>query len=260
MPTDTALPLYLSNEDFVYRSSAPPASRCHSEAAARDGGKVKKQVTFADHRGLPLTRVKVFSQFKDPIDIPLDIRRMASTAPGAKDDKLVLDFGQPSADYVHFRQRLERNCVCLEHCVLKHKALAGTVKVKNLSFEKRVKLRVTFDSWKSHSDVDCTYVKDSYPARYGDTFSFRVSLPKLLPPQQHVEFAVCYQVGGAEYWDSNHGHNYRVLWASARLHRADTRHFDSGIHLDRFGSPTCGRGIFPEWPSYAGYENVGPYY
>nr|XP_057912954.1 protein phosphatase 1 regulatory subunit 3B [Doryrhamphus excisus] len=255
MPTDMAPPLYLSNEDFVYRSGAPPTSRCHLEEAAQAGGKVKKQVTFADHRGLPLTRVKVFSQLKDPIHIPLDIRRTASTAPGAKDDKLVLDFGQPSSDYVHFRQRLERNCVCLEHCVLKEEALAGTVKVKNLSFEKRVKLRVTFDSWESHSDVDCTYVKDSYPTRYSDTFSFQLSLPELLHPHQHVEFAVCYQVGGDEYWDSNHGHNYRVVWASAKR-----PHFDSGIHLDRFGSPICGHGIFPEWPSYAGYENVGPYY
>ncbi|XP_061782733.1 protein phosphatase 1 regulatory subunit 3B [Nerophis lumbriciformis] len=254
MPTDMALPLYLSKEDFVYRSSAPAASHRHL------GGKVKKQVTFADHRGLPLTRVKVFSQFTDPIEIPLLIRRTASVAPIAKGDKLVLDFSQPSSDYIHFRQCLERNCVCLEHCVLKDKALAGTVKVKNLSFEKRVKIRVTFDSWKSHTDVDCAYVKDSYPTRNSDTFCFQVSLPDLLPPQQHVEFAVCYQVGGDEHWDSNHGQNYCILWASAKQRRDDARHFNSGIHLDRYGSPTCGHGIFPEWPSYAGYENMGPYY
>lgn len=284
MPIDMALPLYLSNEDFVYRTSSktckPALSSClrfqhpHRVDVAADGRssrtdsrKGKKQVTFADHRGLSLTRVKVFSQFNDPIDVPLSVQETlgSALAPTAEEDKLVLDFGQPSSDYLRFRQSLDRNLVCLEHCVLKEKALAGTVKVRNVSFEKSVKLRVTFDTWKSHTDVDCVYVKDTYPSSYSDTFSFHVSLPDELKPHERVEFAVCYEVGGREYWDSNCGDNYRIVWSSMKRGRQDacgrrTDSFDFGIHFDRYGSPTCSHGIFPDWPSYAGYENAGPYY
>ncbi|XP_034403560.1 protein phosphatase 1 regulatory subunit 3B isoform X2 [Cyclopterus lumpus] len=280
------LPLYLSKEEFVYRMSPqtgkPALNSClrlqHSfsvdqvdpedgPAPRKDSRKAKKQVTFADHRGLSLTKVKTFSQFDDPIDIPLNIQEMLSSALSlmSEEDKLVLDFTQPSSDYLHFRQSLERNLVCLEHCVLKERALAGTVKVKNVSFEKAVKLRLTSDGWRSHRDVHCEYVKDSYPTSYSDTFSFSAALPEQLRPHERVEFAVCYEVCGREYWDSNQGGNYRTAWSSARGSRqgACSRHtdsFDFGIHFDRYGSPTCSHGIFPDWPSYAGYENTGPYY
>ncbi|KAM8854194.1 protein phosphatase 1 regulatory subunit 3B isoform 1-T1 [Synchiropus picturatus] len=221
-------------------------------------GRIKKTVTFADHRGLSLTRVKLFSQFNDPIRIPTSVRQ-SFEPPQPTDDKLVLDFNQPAADYLHFRQSLEQNRVSLEHCVLKDHTLAGTVKVRNLSFEKSVKLRITFDSWKSHSDVACTYVKDSYPSSYCDTFSFTLLLPRYLKPNACVEFAVFYLVGDDEFWDSNHGRNYRILWASMKG-RGQDHNPDFGIHFDSFGSPTCSHGIFPDWPSYAGYEHQGPYY
>lgn len=277
MPIDMALPLYLSQEDFVFRSSPGkpalssclrferprPADHAHPEDGAApgpDSGKAKKQVTFADHRGLSLTKVKVFSPFNDPIDVPVSVHEAFGSPLSANEDKLVLDFTQPSSDYLRFRQQLETQLVSLEHCVLKERALAGTVKVKNVSFEKSVKLRVTFDTWRSYTDVDCAYVKDSYPSAYSDTFSFAVSLPERLGLLERLEFAVCYRVGGAEHWDSNHGENYRIVWSSMRREPAGGRHGDCGIHFDRYGSPTCSHGIFPDWPSYAGYENSGPYY
>lgn len=282
MPIDMALPLYFSNEDFVYRAPktykpAPDSSlrfqhpRCvdrsgADEASGRNGSKKgTKQVTFADHRGLPLTKVKVFSAFSDPIDVPLNIQEIFSSvlSLNAEEDKLQLDFPQPSSDYLRFRQSLESNLVCLEHCVLKEKALAGTVKVKNVSFEKSVKLRVTFDTWKSHTDVDCVYIKDTYPNAHSDTFSFHVSLPDEVKAHERVEFAICYQVDGCEYWDSNHGNNYSIVWSSMKKSQqvACSRRTETiDIHFDRYGSPTCSHGLFPDWPSYAGYENIGPYY
>ncbi|XP_026209485.1 protein phosphatase 1 regulatory subunit 3B isoform X1 [Anabas testudineus] len=285
MPIDMALPLYLSKEEFVFRATPktckPTLNSClrfhqsnrvgqtepQDGRSSRKTTKAKKQVTFADHKGLSLTNVKIFSQFSDPIEIPLNIQENLSSTLSltAEKDQLVLDFTQPSSDYLHFRQSLESNYVCLEHCMLKEKALAGTIKVKNVSFEKSVKLRVTFDTWKSHTDVDCKYMKDTYPSSYSDTFSFQVSLPEELQPHECIEFAVCYEVGGCEYWDSNRGSNYRIVWSSMKSSRQDacshrTDSFDFMIHFDRYGSPTCSHGLFPDWPSYAGYENIGPYY
>lgn len=281
MPIDMALPLFLHKDEFVYGTSpttcTPALNPCltfqhtHSvdqtedrRCCRKDLRKKTKQVTFADHRGLPLTKVKVFSEFNDPIDIPLSIQALLSTALSltSEEDKLVLDFTQPSSDYLRFRESLEKNYVCLEHCVLKEKAFAGTIKVKNVSFEKSVKLRVTFDTWKSYTDVNCEYIKDTYPSSYTDTFSFQVSMPDELKPHERVEFAVCYEVGGCEYWDSNHGNNYRIVWSSMKKVSCGhhTNSLDFGIHFERYGSPTCSHGIFPDWPSYAGYENIGPYY
>lgn len=281
MPIDMALPLFLHKDEFVYGTSptkcTPALNSCltfqhtHSvdqtedrRCCRKDLRKKTKQVTFADHRGLPLTKVKVFSEFNDPIDIPLSIQAMLSTALSltSEEDKLVLDFTQPSSDYLRFRESLEKNYVCLEHCVLKEKAFAGTIKVKNVSFEKSVKLRVTFDTWKSYTDVNCEYIKDTYPSSYSDTFSFQVPMPDELKLHERVEFAICYEVGGCEYWDSNHGNNYRIVWSSMKKVSCGhhTNSLDFGIHFERYGSPTCSHGIFPDWPSYAGYENIGPYY
>ncbi|XP_017259708.1 protein phosphatase 1 regulatory subunit 3B [Kryptolebias marmoratus] len=277
MPFDMTIPLYLSKEDFVFSSKVQMSARSSclrfqpsqyvDQADPEDGAvrrkdteKRKKRVTFADHKGLSLTKVKVFSKFTDPIEIPVNIQEMLSsklTLSSPEEDKLVLDFPQPSSDYLLFRQNLEKNLVSLEHCVLKEKAFAGTIKVKNVSFEKSVRLRVTFDSWKSHLDVGCEYVKDTYPSSYCDTFSFTVPLPTELRPNERVEFAVCYRVDGNEFWDSNQGQNYHIVWSYMKR----GRHSDSfGIHFDRYGSPTCSHGLLPDWPSYAGYENIGPYY
>ncbi|XP_028457170.1 protein phosphatase 1 regulatory subunit 3B isoform X1 [Perca flavescens] len=282
MPIDMAFPLYLSTEEFLYRTSTKPCqpslSSClrfepspvmdrtepedgpsSGEDSRKTKNPAKKQVTFADHRGLSLTRVKLFSQFDEPIDFPGTVQSMLCSAAAQQDNQLTLDFAQPSSDYLLFRQRLEADYVCLEQCVLREKLLAGTVKVRNVSFEKRVKLRWTSDGWRSHADVDCEYMKDAYPSMHSDTFAFSVALPERLAPRQRVEFAVCYAVDGREYWDSNRGDNYRIVWASAKTNR---RHdpADFGIHMERYGSPTCSHGLFPDWPSYAGYENTGPYY
>ncbi|MEQ2194894.1 hypothetical protein XENOCAPTIV_004417 [Xenoophorus captivus] len=280
MPMDVTIPLYLSKEEFVFTTTSTVQKsvrsscmrfqplNCVNKTEPEDGAvtnkntKKKKRVTFADHKGLSLTRVKIFSKFTDPIEIPVNIQEMLSsklTLSSSEEDKLVLDFTQPSSDYLLFRQNLEKNLVSLEQCVLKEKAFAGTIKVKNVSFEKSVMLRVTFDLWKSHTDVSCEYMKDTYPASYSDTFSFEVSLPAEMRPNEHVEFAVCYKVSGNEYWDSNQGNNYRIVWSYMRKNgHSDSSHF--GIHFDRYGSPTCSHGLFPDWPSYAGYENIGPYY
>ncbi|MEQ2262768.1 hypothetical protein XENORESO_020614 [Xenotaenia resolanae] len=279
MPMDVTLPLYLSKEEFVFSTtSTVPKSvqssclrfqplNCINKTEPEDGAvtnkntKKKKRVTFADHKGLSLARVKIFSKFTDPIEIPVNIQEMLNsklTLSSSEEDKLVLDFTQPSSDYLLFRQNLEKNLVSLEQCVLKEKAFAGTIKVKNVSFEKSVMLRVTFDLWKSHTDVSCEYMKDTYPASYSDTFSFEVSLPAEMRPNEHVEFAVCYKVSGNEYWDSNQGNNYRIVWSYMRKNGHSDSYF--GIHFDRYGSPTCSHGLFPDWPSYAGYENIGPYY
>ncbi|XP_015195652.1 protein phosphatase 1 regulatory subunit 3B isoform X1 [Lepisosteus oculatus] len=286
IPLELAMPLYLTRDDFRYKripKLGKPLRSCvhrtsilkvkpqdfsnHSE----EKSKAKKQVSFADHKGFALTMVKIFSEFDDHIDIPLNIQELIDTVVNMsmEEDHLILDFAQPSSDYLAFRQRLEVDCVCLENCMLKEKSLVGTVKVKNLSFEKSVKMRVTFDTWKSFRDVECQYVKDTYTGSDKDTFSFEINLPSKIPPHERIEFAVLYECCGQTFWDSNQGQNYKVVRSvlKSSSQNGDKGGFQSssaiedlGIHCDLYGSPRCAHGIFPEWPSYAGYEKIGPYY
>lgn len=286
MPVDLAMPLLMSNGGYhskrrpghikplqpcLHPDDGQTASRHCKQQSQLDQVSTlkvkKKQVSFADHRGMALTRVKVFSEFEDPIDIPLNIQELLHSALSLSEkDTLVLDFAQPSSDYLHFRQRLESNYVCLEHCTLKERALAGTVKVKNLAFEKSVKLRVTYDTWKSHIDVPCQYMKDTYCSEDRDTFTFEVNLPSNLRLHERIEFAIVYEVDGIQHWDSNEGQNYRIIPSSLKKDQkkphSPTQNgtSDWGIHFDRYGSPRCSHGIFPDWPGYASYEEVGPYY
>ncbi|XP_076836485.1 protein phosphatase 1 regulatory subunit 3B isoform X2 [Brachyhypopomus gauderio] len=293
MPVELAMPLLMPNGDFQNRKIQKFKRRLrpclHLRQASLssfnsslqwsepDGAnqppgvcdKTKKRVSFADHKGLELTTVKIFSEFDDPIDVPLSIQELFTSVltVSEEESQLVLDFAQPSADYLRFRQRLEENFVSLEHCMLRERAVVGTIKVKNISFEKSVKVRVTFDTWKSYTDVDCQYVNDTYSGSDWDTFSLEVDLPENTRPHERVEFAVCYMVNGVTYWDNNLGHNYRIVHSALKKGSDDLcgghrlyGNNDWDVYFDRYGSPRCSHGIFPEWPSYAGYEDLGPYY
>uniref|UniRef100_A0A8C5LSN9 Protein phosphatase 1 regulatory subunit n=1 Tax=Leptobrachium leishanense TaxID=445787 RepID=A0A8C5LSN9_9ANUR len=222
--------------------------------------KVKKRVTFADNRGLALTMVKVYSDLEDQFEIPFNITELIDNIVNlstVEKERLVLDFVQPSADYLDFRSRINADCVCLENCILKEKSLAGTVKVKNLSFQKSVKVRMTFNSWQTFIDHECEYVKDTYAGSDRDTFSFDIRLPESIQSHERIEFAICFECEGKSFWDSNKGQNYRIIWPDCQRPHLDP---DYNHSLDQFGSPRCSYGIFPEWPSYSGFEKLGPYY
>ncbi|CAH2292481.1 phosphatase 1 regulatory subunit 3B isoform X1 [Pelobates cultripes] len=228
--------------------------------------KGKKRVTFADSRGLALTMVKVYSELDDQFEIPFNITELIDNIVNlttVEKERLVLDFVQPSADYLDFRNRLNADFVCLENCMLKEKALVGTVKVKNLAFQKSVKIRMTFNSWQTFTDYECEYVKDTYAGSDRDTFSFDISLPENVQLHERIEFAICFECEGKTYWDSNKGQNYRIIWPNLkRLPDFQSNHSepDYNLSLDQFGSPRCSYGIFPEWPSYSGFDKLGPYY
>lgn len=74
-------------------------------------------------------------------------------------EEWTITFRQPASDYLNFRQKLDTKNVSLENVIVKENEsmLVGTVKVKNLSFEKEVFIRLTWDDWKTSQDTFCTY-------------------------------------------------------------------------------------------------------
>lgn len=168
-------------------------------------GRVKK-VSFADDFGYRLTEVKYFS---DP-----------ARAGHVETAVLVPDFPTPTS----VREVLsEVNSVSLESLsVSTARTLLGTVRVKNLAFDKRVFARCSFDAWKTSTDIPCVYRPTFYSGEIDkshDRFSFALTVPPDFTSGS-AEFALCFQCDGKEYWDNNSGANYRLIspnWRSPAL-------------------------------------------
>ncbi|XP_072834961.2 protein phosphatase 1 regulatory subunit 3C [Pogona vitticeps] len=181
--------------------------------------KKKKRVVFADMKGFSLTAVRIFSKIEEDLcDLHHALTHLTSfrhKLRGAHPEprKYLLDFPQPSADYLAFRHRLQDGSVCLENCLIQERSLTGTIKVKNIGYEKKVYVRVSFDSWKSFCDVACQYMPNTYGCSDSDVFSFEVALPKGSPPCRAIEFCVSFHCGQKVYWDNNNGKNYKIRLA-----------------------------------------------
>ncbi|XP_034959144.2 protein phosphatase 1 regulatory subunit 3C-like [Zootoca vivipara] len=179
-------------------------------------GKKKKKVVFADMKGFSLTAVHIISKIEEDLcDLHQALshltnfrNKLRGSRPETK--KYMLDFPQPSADYLAFRNHLQSSCVSLENCVIQEKSLSGTIKVRNISFEKKVYIRITFDSWRSFRDICCQYMPNTYGLTDTDVFSFEVTLPKSTAPCGNIEFCVSFHCGQKVYWDNNHRKNYRI--------------------------------------------------
>uniref|UniRef100_A0A4W4HAQ2 Protein phosphatase 1 regulatory subunit 3C n=2 Tax=Electrophorus electricus TaxID=8005 RepID=A0A4W4HAQ2_ELEEL len=243
--------------------------------------KSKKRVVFADSKGMSLTAVHVFSpsdsrERRPASSLQFDVSELEGSVVGlyvGSPQSRVLDFSQPAADYLDFRRRLMKNCVCLESCSLQEKALTGTVAVRNLAFEKSVHVRITFDSWKSYRDVACTYMNNVYGCQDTDTFSFTIEQPAPVALQNKVEFCISYTTGGKTYWDNNNGRNYGMVAAAWKpdnewnsqaeqknpqeLPKQGTK---SDMGLDQFGSPRNCKGFIPKWQSWGCIKTSAPYW
>ncbi|XP_044317467.1 protein phosphatase 1 regulatory subunit 3B [Drosophila rhopaloa] len=176
----------------------------------------KKHVIFADDEGLSLTEVRVMSE---PSNVPpywsmkfLEQITQGLVSPHPP-DQWTVDFKQPASDYLSFRQKIDKNYVSLENVIVKDEEsiVVGTIKVKNIDFQKEIIVRVTWDDWKSQQDIFCTFARAYGPTTCAhvvfDTFSFKITLP---PSSKRLEFCICYRTNETEYWDNNDGKNYTI--------------------------------------------------
>lgn len=114
--------------------------------------------------------------------------------------------------------------------------LRGTVRVRNIAYEKRVATRFTIDDWTTVSEVSARYTGPAISGahhHHGDDddgkwerFAFSISLEFYAPRRagaslhsQHaftLLLAVRYTAPGVgEWWDNNGGHNFRIVLAHA---------------------------------------------
>lgn len=197
----------------VSSTSISPSSPCSP-------GRLRKRVSFADSLGKPLTEVRLMRESSDePPRIPSELLAcitQGATAGVTDKPPLKLTFAQPACDYLAFRDRINQNCVSLENVLLNDYTVQGTIKVKNVGFEKRVFVRWTNDLWETSTDVPASYVPGpgDVPGRPSifDTFQFQFEVPPSSDTSKSVQFAVCFRSNGDEYWDNNFGKNYVIVW------------------------------------------------
>ncbi|XP_028990634.1 protein phosphatase 1 regulatory subunit 3C-B-like [Betta splendens] len=283
----------LSSGRNIAMATTPPTMSMNSKRSAADvifgHSRIlqkKKNVVFADSQGLALTVVHIFNQFEDePLnELQFHLNEMEGATAGSHlgDGKdvgdsgsvLVLDFTSPASDYLNLRNRLKAQHVCLETCHVQEHLLSGTVQVHNISFEKLVSVRITFDSWHSFEDVKCQYLNNVYGGPDTDTFSFSILVPEIIELPNRVEFCIQYKTPDNTFWDNNDGNNYHLLVADPSGSLAQSpdasRQLDiqrvcggeKGVEMDfdPFGSPRTSTGILSEWQTWRCIETSSPYW
>lgn len=193
-------------------SSSSSGSSLSSYSPGSGTLRKKKRVVFADAKGLALSTVRIFTA--DPSeteteDAPQPEERVMARAPiQSMRLRLKLGFPQPVVD----RASLKENFVQLESCSVTERLLSGTVRVCNFKCDKTVFVRITFDSWRSHNDIACTYVREQHKILETKLFAFNVSLPSELDQKVRLEFIVAFQPSNSNLVliDNNKGKNYQI--------------------------------------------------
>ncbi|KAG7296017.1 hypothetical protein JYU34_021113 [Plutella xylostella] len=174
----------------------------------------KKIVRFADVLGLDLADVKTFMD-----EIPVIPKSayddlsgcdVANSPPVRAPPRLgaltLVPLFQVPRDIT---EKLTRLSVCLESARVGegiHMNICGSVRVRNLDFHKTVHVRYSMNRWKTHTDLQATYVPGSCDG-FSDRFHFVLYAP-CLASGQRLEVAVRFQCKGQQFWDNNSGANY----------------------------------------------------
>lgn len=176
----------------------------------------KKKVSFADDRGLNLVEVREIPEAPKWAEDVITLLIGNTKRSVVKEKRWKIAFDNPPSPDQKLVEKLEKNMVALEYVSVEEGSddiLHGTVKVKNLAYEKKLYLRVTYDRWLSYVDIPCTYntvhEKGKQPNEY-DTFCFNTKILSVASRYEVIEFSICFQCDGKDYWDNNGGINYRL--------------------------------------------------
>lgn len=172
-------------------------------------------------------------------------------------------FNQPASNYLEFRKRLEDSNVSLENVIVKtnENDLTGTVKVKNICFEKSVIVRSTTNNWSSHRDINCSFVDNNTSSSVTiiyDTFSFKIPL---CDNNDNIQFCVCFKSAQGEYWDNNDGKNYKLVRNDEQNAAAEDKNIKNVRDIINNGISQHVPVRSNTWPSYAQYSttNINSY-
>lgn len=103
--------------------------------------------------------------------------------------------------------------VALQELVLSQdqRTITGSVRVRNIAYEKWLAVRFTLDWWQTTSEVTARYDKSIEDCTF-DIFTFTIRLHDiwLRIEEKTIFIALRYTVAGQEYWDNNSGKDYHI--------------------------------------------------
>ncbi|KAG0734682.1 hypothetical protein G6F57_004268 [Rhizopus arrhizus] len=98
-----------------------------------------------------------------------------------------------------------------EDCKKNQFVMEGRCRALNISYQKIVTVRYTFDLWSTYQETTGIF-KESIPSTSNTWDRFLFSIP-IEAKEQTIYFALKYSVNGQDYWDNNNGLNYQVTIA-----------------------------------------------
>ena len=213
---------------FRMRAHTVPKTLSDKRSCCKKETTVRKRVSFADDIGLNLVSVRVVENSDSPPTLTLpptllsivnsdegETESSNTTSPTSKKASsnagatLLLNFSQPCTNNESFLYRVQTSSVALEKVTVNSgdSSFSGTILVKNIAFEKTVRLRVTLNDWFTHFEVAAMFLETANDSKSIDRFIVTVPVPHCA---ERAQFAVCYEVKGTEYWDNNFGANYII--------------------------------------------------
>ncbi|KAM5336914.1 protein phosphatase 1 regulatory subunit 3E isoform 1-T2 [Glossophaga mutica] len=196
------------------RARSAPAGGGGARAPRSCSPDTRKRVRFADALGLELAAVRRFRPGDLPrvprhVQVQLQrdaLRHFAPCQPrarGLQEARAALD----PASEPGFVARLQAQRICLERAEAGPLGVAGSARVLDLAYEKRVSVRWSADGWRSQREAPAAYAGPAPPPPRADRFAFRLPAP---PIGGALLFALRYRVTGQEFWDNNGGRDYAL--------------------------------------------------
>ena len=172
-----------------------------------------------------LEHVKLFLAEQKPLAVSRD---GSPTSDTSGDEFPSFIYGHDSRDNQQVRMLVPNipSCprkgeiVALQDLVLSQdqRTITGSVRVRNIAYEKWLAVRFTLDRWQTTSEVTARYDKSIEDGAF-DVFTFAFRLHDIWSriEEKTISFALRYTVAGQEYWDNNAGKNYHIKFALAPL-------------------------------------------
>ena len=108
------------------------------------------------------------------------------------------------------RRVYDRNVV-LESLFTRGLSAYGTIRVTNLSFDKRIFVRFTTDQWKTTLLLTAHYTMHHADTNT-DSFQFKLTVPieSLSSSPSAITFAILYRTEYNKFWDNNNTRDYAI--------------------------------------------------
>nr|Q8BRJ4.2 RecName: Full=Protein phosphatase 1 regulatory subunit 3E [Mus musculus] len=197
------------------RARSAPAGGGGARTARSRSPDTRKRVRFADALGLELAVVRRFRPGEPPrvprhVQVQLQrdaLRHFAPCPPRARGLQEARVALEPALE-PGFAARLQAQRICLERADAGPLGVAGSARVLDLAYEKRVSVRWSADGWRSLRESPASYAGPAPSPPRADRFAFRLPAP---PVGGTLLFALRYRVTGREFWDNNGGRDYALL-------------------------------------------------